>query len=179
MNHQPYEQWIFEPDSLSHAEQEALAAHLATCKECARLRQKWSLLEEETLFSPVMVAPQPGFTRRWRNSLAERRQREQRRQAWRFFLILVAATTLIFLSLAAILLLTTSPAEWIQAAVHTLATTAGTFAAARSLVFTWLSLAPASLNIIVGIALGLSFSILVLIWTFAIWKTALTGVWNR
>ncbi|GAP07155.1 MAG TPA: hypothetical protein DEQ80_09205 [Anaerolinea thermolimosa] len=179
MNHQPYERWIFESDSLTHAEQEALATHLATCKECARLRQKWSQLEEEALSSPVMLAPQPGFTRRWRHSLIERRQREQRRQAWRFFLFLVAATTLVFLSLVCILLLTTSPTEWIQAAVHTLATTASTFAAARGLAFTWLSLAPASLNIIIGIALGLSFSILVLIWTFAIWKTALTGVWNR
>lgn len=179
MNHQPYEQWIFEPDSLTQTEQEALAAHLATCKECARLRQKWSQLGEEALFSPTMVAPQPGFTRRWRSRLAERRQREQRQRAWQFFLFLVAATTLIFLSLVAILLLTTSPAEWIQAAVRTLATTASTFAAARSLVFTWINLAPASLSIIVGMALGLSFGILVLIWTFAIWKTALTGVWNR
>ncbi len=178
MNHQPFEQWILDPANLSDADRQDLQQHLAGCKSCRLLQEKWVALNEE-LRTPLVLAPKPGFTRRWRDSQAERRQRDQRRQAWRYFMAFSGATAAVFLIMVVYLLFTSTPAEWIQAAVRTLSTSLGIFSAARDLTTTWLSLTPMSLNVVVWIALGVTFSILAVIWVFAIWKTAFAGVGNK
>ncbi len=178
MNHQLYETWIIDPPALSDADRQALQDHLHTCKDCRSLHLKWASLSED-LRTPVVVAPKPGFSRRWKSSLAERRMREQRRQAWKFFMAFSAATAAVFLIMVSYLLLTSTPAEWIQAAMRAVTSTAGTYAAARELTTTWLSLTPMGLNVVIWVALGISFCILALIWAFAIWKTAFAGVMNK
>jgi len=76
-------------------------------------------------------------------------------------------------------LLTSTPAEWIQAAMRALTNTVGTYTTARDLASTWMSLTPLGLNIVIWIAMGVTFCILAFVWVFAIWKTAFAGVWNK
>lgn len=178
MNHQLYEMWILDPPALSDADRQTLQLHLAGCKECRSLYGKWASLSEE-LRTPVVVAPRPGFTRRWKASLAEKHLREERRQAWKFFLSISGATAAVFLIMVSYLLLTSTPAEWIQTVMRAVTATVGTFTTAHELTTTWLNLTPLGLNVVLWVALCISFCILASIWAVAIWKTAFAGVWNK
>ena len=81
--------------------------------------------------------------------------------------------------MAAYFLLTSTPAEWVQAAMRAVTTSVGTFTAARDIASTWMSVTPLGLNVVIWIALGLTFCILVFIWVVAIYRTAFVGVWNK
>ena len=178
MNHQPFEQWILDPRDLTAADRADLHAHLETCPTAGACRQSGSLSAEELHHTP-MLAPRSGFSRRWQAGMAERRLREQRRQAWRFFMAFSGVAAAIFLVMVGYFLLTSTPAEWIQAAMRAVTSTVGTFTTARDLATTWMSLTPLGLNVVIWIAMGLTFCILVFIWVFAIYRTAFAGVWNK
>lgn len=178
MNHQPFENWILDPRDMSPADREALDAHLAACPNCRRLQEKWLSLSTEIHNTP-MLAPRSGFSRRWQAGLAERKLREQRRQAWKFFMACSGAAAAVFLGMVAYFLLTSTPAEWIQAAMRALTSTVGTLTTARDLASTWMSLTPLGFNVVVGVALALTFCLLVGIWVLAIYRTAFAGVWNK
>ena len=178
MNHQPFELWILDPHGLNEADRLALQQHLESCQDCRLLQEKWVSLHEE-LRTPPVLAPRQGFPRRWKAGLAERRLREQRRQAWKFFVACSGAAAAVFLAMASYLLLTSTPAEWIQAAMRAVTNTVGTYSTARDLAATWMSLTPLGLNIVIWIAMGVTFCILAFIWVFAIWRTAFAGVWNK
>jgi hypothetical protein len=178
MNHQPFELWILDPHELNEADRLALQQHLSTCQDCRMLQEKWLSFHDE-LRTPPVLAPRPGFPRRWKAGLAERRQREQRRQAWKFFMACSGAAAAVFLAMVSYMLLTSTPAEWIQAAMRAVTNTVGTYSTARDLATTWMSLTPLGLNIVIWIAMGVTFCILAFIWVFAIWKTSFAGVWNK
>ncbi len=178
MNHQPFETWIFAQEDLNEADRLALQQHLEACQACRSLQEKWESLHEE-LQAPAMLAPRAGFTRRWKAGLAEKRLREQRRQAWKVFLTFSGATTAVVLVMIAYALLTSTPAEWVQAAMRTVTETVGTYSAVRELTTAWMNLTPLGLNIVIWIALGVTFCILAFIWVYAIWRTAFAGVWNK
>ena len=178
MNHQPFEQWILEPRDMSPANREELRAHLETCPACRRLQAKWLSLSEEIHSTPIL-APRSGFSRRWQAGMAERKLREQRRQAWRFFMAFSGAAAAVFLVMVGYFLLTSTPAEWIQAAMRAVTSTVGTFTTARAFASTWMSLTPLGLNVVIWVALVVSFCILAGIWVFAIYRTAFAGVWNK
>lgn len=178
MNHQPYETWILDQPPLTDEDRLALNQHLETCQACRKLNLGFKTFNEE-IAAPVMLVPRPGFSRRWKASLAERRAREQRRQAWRFFLIISAAALAILLGMVIYTLATSTPAEVVQIAVRGLTGTVGFYTTVRSLATTWLDITPIGLNIVVWIAFGITFCLLSLIWVFAVWRTALTGVMNK
>jgi hypothetical protein len=178
MNHQPFEQWILDPRDLTNADRDALNAHLETCQACQKLEAKWLSLSEE-IHNTTMLAPRSGFSRRWQAGLAERKLREQRRQAWKFFMACSGAAAAIFLVMVAYFFFTSTPAEWIQAAMRAVTSTVGTVTTARDLASTWMSLTPLGFNVVIWIALGLTFCILACIWVFAIYRTAFAGVWNK
>ncbi len=178
MNHQPFEQWILEPRDMTSADREVLNAHLETCHECRSLQAKWLSLSEEFHHTPIL-APRSGFARRWQAGMAERRLRDQRRQAWRFFMAFSGAAAAVFLAMVGYFLLTSTPAEWVQAAMRAVTSTVGTVTAARGIASTWMSITPLGLNVVIWIALGLTFCILACIWVFAIYRTAFSGVWNK
>jgi hypothetical protein len=76
MSHQPYETWLFDETELSREQAQALQAHLHECQQCRGLEKSWKTLDGKIQATP-MVSPQPGFSQRWRASLAERRARQQ------------------------------------------------------------------------------------------------------
>ena len=178
MNHQPFEQWILDPRDLTAADRQTLDAHLETCPNCRQLQAKWLSLSEELDNTP-MLAPRSGFSRRWQAGVAERQLRDQRRQAWRFFMAFSAVAAAIFLLMVGYFFFTSTPAEWIQAAMRTVTSTVGTFTIARDLTSTWMSMTPLGLNVVIWIAMVLTFCVLAFIWVFAIYRTAFAGEWNK
>ena len=79
MKHLPYDTWLFEGEALSPDRYRALAEHLEFCEHCRTLAAAWSAVEGQ-LISTSQIEPAPGFTQRWRASLADDRHRVGQRQ---------------------------------------------------------------------------------------------------
>ena len=178
MNHQPFEEWILDPPGLSVEQREALEAHFLACGECRRLRERWTMVQLE-LRQPQQASARYGFSRRWQAGLVERRQRDQRRQAWKFFLAFGGSAAVMLVALVAYVLLATTPVEWVQAGVHTISASVGVVTTLRDLSATWTAMVPPLMTILVGIAVALTFCLLALVWVFALWRTSLGGFIQR
>ena len=79
MNHQPFDMWLFEEETLSPDQDRALAEHLVSCEHCRVLASAWRAVEGQ-LLSTSQIEPAPGFTQRWRTCLANDRHRVGQRQ---------------------------------------------------------------------------------------------------
>jgi predicted anti-sigma-YlaC factor YlaD len=85
MKHQPYESWLYERETLTKDQARDLEDHLEICDSCRALATAWADIEGQ-LFSASLVAPAPGFSRRWRARLADHRRRVNHRQMGALFL---------------------------------------------------------------------------------------------
>ncbi len=111
--------WPLDERDLSAAERERLERSLAESPELQRELGTWRAIEASLRESPV-IGPRPGFARRWRSSLAERRERRRQRHVkWLLGVLLLgafAAMLLIGLEVLA------SPAQfgaaWIEAVIR-------------------------------------------------------------
>lgn len=177
MSHQPYENWILDQGTLTTEERRALQTHLATCTQCQRLEHGWQSVHQE-LRTHSFVAPAAGFTRRWQSGLAERRAREQRKQAWRIFGWMLAAALFILVILAGYLISTTSPTGWLIALSRTAESSRVFLQMAIYVVQGWLSSTPLALNIALWIYLTITLCILMLVWFTVLWRTKYVGVFN-
>ena len=178
MSHQPFETWLLDDDgTMSQAERRALQAHLASCPQCQRLEQKWQAAHQE-LRMRRMVAPAPGFTQRWQNSLVERRALEQRKHAWKIFGVLLGVSLLTLVILAGYTLATTSPAEWLEALVRTISSSNAFIQYSIFIIQNWLSSTPLVIPIALWIYVTMTLCFLMLIWVVILWRTKLVGVVN-
>lgn len=178
MSHQPFEAWILESEALTFEERRVLQEHLTTCKQCQQLERKWLAVHQQLRARP-MVAPAPGFTQRWQSSLAERRAREQRKQAWRIFGILLAAATFILILLAGYVVTTSTPAAWLSALTRTISSSEVFFQWVVYVVQGWLTSTPLALNIAIWIYLTLTLCGLSVMWLAILWRTKSGGVLNN
>jgi type VI protein secretion system component VasF len=178
MSHQPFETWILDSGTLSQEERRMLQAHLQSCTQCQRLERNWRSVHQELRTRP-MVAPAPGFTQRWQSSLAERRAREQRKQAWRIFGILIAAAVFILLTLTGYLLATTSPTQWMANLFQTMDSSRAFMQWVVFVVQGWVSSTPLALNLALWIYLTVSLCALLLAWVGILWRTQSVGVQNQ
>ncbi len=101
MSHQPYETWLLSEEDLDEEQQKALRTHLEGCQQCIQLSHSWSQVQS-LINSSSEPEPTPGFSRRWENRLAIRRQQQQQRKMWFLTLGLFGIASIIFLGLAAI-----------------------------------------------------------------------------
>jgi hypothetical protein len=79
MKHQPFETWIYERETLSQDQTRNLENHLEICERCSALATSWMDVEDQ-LFSASLIAPAPGFSRRWRSRLVDHRHQVSHRQ---------------------------------------------------------------------------------------------------
>jgi len=94
MNHNPYEDWIFD-EGLKKEQRIQLNAHLDQCESCRKLAD--ANTQTLRLFDkPATIAPSAGFTSRWVEFANRRQAVEQKRQVKLVFGLL---TGFAFLSL--------------------------------------------------------------------------------
>ncbi len=178
MSHQPYETWIVDPPPLNQTQLRSLESHLEGCEACRRLRERWTMVQTE-LAQPVETAPRVGFTGRWKAGLAERRLREQRRQAWKFFMVCSSSAAAMFVLLVAYLAVSTTPVDWIQAGVKAISSSAGLVTTLRDMSSTWAQVVPPALTVAFWFSMVVTSCLLVFVWVFALWRTSLGGTIQR
>jgi hypothetical protein len=180
MSHQPFETWILDHDRgiLSTEDRRELQAHLATCTQCQRLERRWQSVHQELRAHP-MVAPAAGFTQRWQTGLAERRAREQRKQAWRIFGGLLGAALFILLVLGGFLIATTTPSDWLIAFIRTSESSRVFLQMAIYIVQDWFSTTSLAFNLALWIYLTVTLCVLTLAWVTVLWRTKSVGVLNQ
>lgn len=174
MSHQPFENWILDSESLPVEEKRQLQAHLDSCEQCRRLSQRWGAVHFELRAKPV-AAPFPGFTQRWKAGLAERRAREQRKQAWKIFGGLLAGALFILMVMAGYVAMTSSPTDWLAAIVQTADSTQTFLMLSIYYLQTWVTSTPLALNVALWVYLTISLCILSLIWVLVLWRTKSLG----
>lgn len=92
MNHQPFEDWIFE-EMLPEPQQIELKRHLIVCEDCRRLHDAMKGVEW-AFTNTVETNPRPGFAQRWEVYAEKKVKQEQSLAAWVVLgaLIMVAAS---------------------------------------------------------------------------------------
>lgn len=177
MSHQPYETWILDQGTLTSAEQRSLQAHIESCEQCRRLDRRWMAVSHE-LTARTMASPTAGFSKRWQAGLAERRAREQRKQAWRIFGGLMTGAVFILLVMLGYLIATTSPTDWFNFFARTGESTRVFFQMAIYIIQGWVASAPPSLYIALWIYLSIMLCLLTMSWCTVLWRTKTVGVLN-
>ena len=174
-NHQTYRTWILQDTPLNEDDERILRAHLASCEECQQLQTGWKEAHRQ-MMTASMVAPAPGFSRRWKASLAERRALQHQAQTRRFLIILFSITLLSFLGLVITFVLGTSPvsmiATMLSSSVNLLL-----FARRAGNVFNNVfHSVPLFVPVIIWILSSTGFSLAALVWGASIWKFVIKGV---
>lgn len=178
MRHQPFETWIVEESKLTREQRASLQEHLLTCEECRQFQRSWSTVRNHMASAPVM-APAPGFTRRWSASLVERRRQQQKLQERRLLLFLVTGAAASLVMLIVYLFATTSPAGLLV----------GLFETATHALISWNHVEQAILPVIddLPLAIPVAFWILLttgiallsVVWVVAIWRISPKGVHTK
>jgi anti-sigma factor RsiW len=101
MNHQPFEDWIFE-DELTPEQQSELKAHLSTCEECRQLHSAMKSLSR-VFENPVELSPRADFSLRWEKFAEERKEQEDNMAAWIVLgALLIVAGAILFANFGAL-----------------------------------------------------------------------------
>jgi hypothetical protein len=96
MNHQPFEDWIFE-EELDRNQLKLLKSHLSECEDCRQLQT--ALKGIDRMFdAPDMLAPRAGFSQRWEDFAEGRHEKEETLSAWLVLGALVIAAVSIVLA---------------------------------------------------------------------------------
>jgi len=94
MKHLPYENWILDEPGLKLEEFNTLAQHLSVCNQCRLLKAGWEA-SKVLLTQANMVAPAPGFSVRWQNTIIKKCKTENVR---RYRMTLIGLLMLAFLA---------------------------------------------------------------------------------
>ena len=178
MNHQPFENWIFEERPLNSDQEQSLKQHLKDCKTCHATQKAWKALQIE-MNQAEMIAPTRGFSQRWLTSLPQRRLREQRRQAKKFVLFLVGAASLSLMLLIVLMLIDQSPLDWIIGGLHTIAQITIRLKQIQLVTYSILKSLPPFVPVIAWIFLTLPLGLLSMTWIGALWRISMQGVFEK
>jgi predicted anti-sigma-YlaC factor YlaD len=175
MRHQPFENWIIDGEPLKPDQVDTLNSHLQECEDCRKISQNW-LGARDHLLSVSHTSPTPGFSQRFRASLAERRFRQQQLQIRRTLLFLFGGSIGSMLALLAYLVLAVTPAGLFVTIFQSITHTVLWISHLRD---TYLPLVQ-SLPVYVPIALWILFTtgliIFSLMWVFFVWRLSPKGV---
>ena len=166
MNHQPFEDWLIENQSLTSQQSKDLDEHLKECTYCSAL-----VRVDQVLQSDSMASPSPGFTDRFRIKLAKEQKLRHKRLLWGFgFLGLLATILVVFFAYQYLTSWEISPTDVL---VNLITWVAGVSVTIRAYGSVGLVLINMALGII-PLPLWLSFFfggfLLVMAWATTLWK---------
>lgn len=148
--------------------------HLRDCPQCQEMQSAWQAVHRQIKSTP-MANPSAGFTQRWQASLAERRALQQRMQVRRLFLGLVTANILVAGALGLTMLFVSSPAQWFNQLIGTLAQTFLRIELFEQNILSWLRIVPPSLSILLWVVISSGVALLCLTWVATIWRVSIKG----
>jgi hypothetical protein len=173
MGHQPFELWLLEEYSLTESQKQELAAHLSACPDCQELRISLAAATALVATAPL-VSPSPGFTDRWRVTLAQRRALQHKRQTRLFFLSTVMGALVALGALIAVLgLANISLPDLLVSGAKLLAGLLNLAGDARFYLGTSLN---GPLPIVIWILVSVGFCLLIFAWVYLLWRISLQGV---
>ena len=96
-NHQPFEDWMIDRETITPEQELDLQDHLQQCEDCWTLSE--ALRDVDTLLkAEPIISPTPGFSARWQAHYAEARTVHQKRQTYIFVgFVIGGALVLLFL----------------------------------------------------------------------------------
>lgn len=172
MNHQPFEAWLLEGESLTPEQKRELDSHVRTCTYCAALVETGIALK-----SVKMVSPAVGFTTRFQARLAARKVADRRRRFWGTILFVAGGMAiLLWVTGPYLASFLNSPASWFSAFVEWgvfLITTLQAMTQAGSVL---LQIVPGFLSPLAWMILFSALAGLSLLWSVSIWRFAQRGV---
>jgi hypothetical protein len=175
MSHQPFETWLFDEADLSSEQSVALRAHLLECEQCRGLQKAWKALDVKIQAAP-MVSPQPGFSRRWRASLAERRARQQVLQVRRLFIGFLVAALITLLLMVVVFFLTASPLNLLVFLFEGVTKLVIQGSQLQHVIVPWLRTVPLIIPLAGWVILSSGLSLLSLFWIYSLWRIHSKGV---
>lgn len=175
MNHQPYETWILDEVELTGDERHQMDTHLKECSDCRRLADGWQNASK-VIRTFTEVTPKVGFSRRFMDSLPERKVRRQRSLARRLFWGLSISAGLVLMTGMGFLLTLNSPITWIVNSVNSVLNFLSTLTVIQSTLQSWLNISPLPLTLLLALAVLSWFSLIGSAWVFTMWKINQQGV---
>lgn len=178
MNHQLFENWLFEHEKLSPQQKEELTGHLKQCKQCRQLASAWETVEKQISRS-APVSPRAGFADRWRASLPARKAAHQKETGRRWLIGLSSGAILTLI----LLIVLNSDAQSVSSMVGSamnLYTQISTWASqARNFIFILVNTIPSYVWIAIFVALVSWLVVAGLVWLYALNRFRKGGVVNE
>ncbi len=171
MEHEPYEEWLLSGEELSTDQQLQLENHLASCADCARLATGWQAIHQALISNLEVAEPEPGFSDRWKERLADRRAAQHIRMTWIALLVCVGGIvlTLIGLAMPEIHGLP-SPVQLLSSVVFSVAQGIVTVQDAGAWIFSLLRGVPLFVPLFFWIVLSTALLLWSLVWMIGIWR---------
>jgi len=175
MDHQPFEEWIFEQKERTKEDSTKLNQHLLDCDQCNDLQSAWGQVET-LLFQTPMAAPARGFSQRFAARMEMNKEVLHKKQAIKTLVGVGLILIIITFILGAIFFLTYSTGELIVGAASTFTGIVHAFINLRAMVFQFFSNLPPIAIIFGWIILIVWGIILTPLWGFTVWKVSKQGV---
>lgn len=175
MDHQPFEQWIFEDQKNSAQQSSLLLDHLEQCQDCSNLNQSWLSIENE-LTRPVMLAPAAGFSSRFQARLAIRKAEQYQKQVIKTLALVGSGILLTMAAILTWLLLAYSTGEIIVKGVSVFTDIVQLFFNLRSMMVNLVRYSPDFTPYLIWIMLSGWGTILASLWGLTIWKLSRQGM---
>lgn len=175
MDHQPFEEWIFEQKERTNESSIKLNQHLLECDQCTKMQSAWDQVET-LLFQTPMVAPASGFTQRFATRMEMNKEVLLKKQAIKTLIGVGMILIIITLILGAIFFLSYTTGELIVGAVSTFTGFVQAFINLRAMVFQFFNNLPPIAIIFGWIMLIVWGIILTPLWGFTVWKVSKQGV---
>jgi len=166
MNHQPFETWLLEEQTITPEQKRVLQSHLQVCKYCTALYETGAALQ-----SKQMASPAPGFTVRFKKRLAVQRLAARRHKFWGLIVLILGALVLLFgLAGSTVLSIVNSPAEWLTLGIGYLLFIITSLQAFTEFGLVLLRVAPSFIPPLGWMVIGSAVAGLSLLWTVSIWR---------
>ena len=170
MSHEPYEEWLLSGEELTADQQQSLSAHLATCPDCANILNAWQAVDQAIRSSP-QVEPEPGFSIRWKERLADRQAAQQRRLTWIALFVCLGGALLMIIGLALPEIHgLPSVFQILSTLIFTTAEAVVTLQTALAWVLSLLDGVPVFLTVLFWIAISTALLLWSLVWMIGIWR---------